>query len=203
MPNRNAILSVINAILTKSPIPPIKKTTRNKKSFTIIGIFLIALGLFLLLYNPIREISAPPPACIYASAAKTDTEAIPWLINQEAQANISEDIDLIKEIFADDAMIVDYYNKNSPVIWRNPDDRYTQLFIDADYIAARNTDIKAILISGDTAYYTSASDGTFKANGQTVWYANPDDANHWTVKKISGCWKIIKFEFNASGIKFP
>jgi hypothetical protein len=178
---------------------PLKQKT-TKILYITLGIFSIALGLFYPLQDNIRK----PAACIYAGAAKTDAEAISWLINQEARVTVSGDMEIIQTIFAEDATIVDHGNRDFPVVWKNPIDRYGQLFMDAQFIDARNTNSKAVgMVGGDTAYYISGSEGAYLDNGQKFQYLNPDDANHWTLAKINGCWQITKFEFNASGIQFP
>lgn len=138
--------------------------------------------------------------CIYPNGYN-DTEAIPWLIEHEAQAVNTEDMSLIKTIFSEDAVIKDLAAKGGPTkTWKNPIDRYQPLFDKYDFSDATNTDIKAIIsVSGDTAVYTSASDGKYASNnGQPLDYHNPSDANRWTATKVGGCWKITMFEFNVT-----
>lgn len=145
-----------------------------------------------------------PQKCVYTGAAKTDAEAIHWLIEAEAQAAVAADLNLIKDIFAVDAIIIDYGDRNLPVKWNNPIDRYQPLFEAYQFISLQNDHIMARRpIQGETAYYVSGSHGSYQHDGQTIPLQNPDDASHWTVTKIAGCWKITKFEFNASGISFP
>jgi hypothetical protein len=140
-----------------------------------------------------------PAKCAYAGFAKTDPEAITWLIEHEAQAVVDEDLGLIKEIFAENAIIVDYFEANSPSIWNNPIARYQPLFKDYQFIDTRNTNIRATgPINGDTVEYISGSHGSYRVNGQTTSYKNPDDASRWKVTKINGCWKITRFEFNVT-----
>ena len=188
-------IKIINALF-KRKIP--QKIPRLTKAFVFIaGLSLILLGIF-------SSNKALHPTCSYTGVAKTDPEAISWLIQQEAVATVSGDMDLIKEIFAEDARIVDYANRETPEFWSNPIDRYQQLFKDTQFIEDQNINIKAMgSVSGNTAYYISGSMGSFQYNGQVYTFVNSDDASHWTLTKINGCWKITKFEFNASGIKFP
>ena len=168
----------------------------NQSTFLVFIIFpIIGSLIWLAFYNK---------PCIYSDAAATDPEAIAWLIEQEPQAVVSEDMNLIKGIFAEDAKIVDYFNRSSPTIWSNPIDRYQPLFKDYQYIDAQNTNIKATgPISGDTVKYISGSHGTYTFKGQSYKFQNLDDASHWTATKIKGCWKITRFDFNASGVVFP
>lgn len=137
--------------------------------------------------------------CVYSNEAKTDPEAIVWLIEHEAQAVVSEDMVLIKAIFTEDAIIVDAAaNGGTPQRWINPIDRYEMLFSNYNFLAAQNTNIMATdPINGATAVYTSGSDGKYmKNNGQPLEYHNPNNASRWTATKIDGCWKITMFEFN-------
>lgn len=138
--------------------------------------------------------------CVYTDAAKTDPEAISWLIENEAQAVVAEDLGLIKEIFAGDAIIVDAASQGgTPQRWVNPINRYQPLFKDYDFLEAENTNIKATgPINNDTVEYISGSQGMYTVSGQTYSYQNPDNASQWTATKINGCWKITRFEFNVS-----
>jgi hypothetical protein len=138
--------------------------------------------------------------CVYTAEAKTDAEAIQWLIEHEAQAVTTEDMDLIKAIFAKDAIIVDAASYGgAPQKWNNPIDRYQPLFKDYDFSDAENTNIRAKNpINGDTVVYISGSHGSYTVNGQPDHYDHPIGTSRWTVRKIDGCWKITKFEFNVS-----
>lgn len=138
--------------------------------------------------------------CAYSNEAKTDPEAITWLIDHEAQAVVSKDINIIKNIFTENATIVDVAaNGGTPQTFTNPIDRYQSLFKDYDFSVAENTNIRATgPINSDTVEYISGSHGKYTVNGQTNVYQNPNDASRWTVQKINGCWKITKFEFNVT-----
>ena len=183
----------------KIPKLPFAKKQITKVVLVIIGLCCIGLGIYLLCPT-----CGDTPSCIYNSKTQSDAEAIAWLIEHEPQAVVSEDMNLIKGIFADEAKIVDYFNRSSPIIWSNPIDRYQPLFKDYQFIDAQNTNIKATgPISSNTVKYISGSHGAYTFKGQTYTFQNPDDANHWTVTKINGCWKITRFDFNASGIIFP
>ena len=176
-----------------------------------VGPIVVAIVTFLIAPVIIAKINKPTPVepspivCSYPSDYN-ENESIVWLIEKEADAVVHKDMKRIKEIFADNAKIVDYFDKNNPVSWSNPIERYQPLFKDYDFSSAENTDIKAVgsINGGVTQYYISGSHGQYKTNGQTFPpFLNPGDANHWTLEQIEGCWKIIKFDFNASGIKFP
>ena len=177
------------------------RQTSTRIMVAIVGVILLVSGPVYIYYN---NSVAPASTCIYSAAAKTDDEAIHWLIEQEARAVVSENMDLIVGIFNDKAKIVDYYDRNSPTVWKNPIDRYQQLFKDYEFTDTQNTNIRSLgAINRDTAYYISGSHGTYFHNGQNQLFQNPDDASHWTLIKINGCWQITKFEFNASGVVFP
>ena len=190
-------VAIVRAV-SKRKIPTPREAT-SKIGLVIAGIFIAGLGFYLLLGDRLID---QPSVCAYGNV--TDAEAIRWLIDQETQAVVSENITLIKGIFQDEAKIIDYFDKSAPIVWSNPLDRYQTLFRDYEFIDAQNTNIRSMgAINGDTAYYMSGSHGTYIHNGQTSRFQNPDDASHWTVTRVNGCWKIAKFDFNASGVAFP
>jgi hypothetical protein len=131
--------------------------------------------------------------CAYAGITGSDEEAIVWLINAEGEAVVSENLGLIKKIFAADAIFVDMLTQEK---WFSPVARYTHLIDAADYTTASHADI-------NRAFFTSGSSGAYMANGIKSSYSTKPDSDHWTLEKQRGCWVITKFEFNASGIKFP
>ena len=192
------IVNIFKIIFKRTELPYAGKPV-TKIILITVGTFLIALGFYLLL----RDASERSSACIYSKAARSDSAAILWLINEEAAAVLSEDTESIQGIFSGSATIVEYNNTNVFKIWKNPMDRYQELFKSANFSSASNEEIREVYLSEDTAFYTSSSEGTYVMNGQPQQYKNPSDANHWTFKKILGCWKITKFEFNASGVEFP
>jgi hypothetical protein len=148
--------------------------------------------------NTPTSVQVTAATCRYSSSFN-DNEAIVWIIEQEAVAVTSKDIDLINAIFAEKAIIVDAASQGgNPTQWNNPINRYQPLFKDYDFIDAENTNIRATgPINNNTVEYTSGSNGTYIVNGQTNSYTNPDNASRWTVTKINGCWKITRFVFNS------
>lgn len=139
--------------------------------------------------------------CAYAGVSAGDEAAIAWLINAEGEAVVKEDLALIEQIFAPDALIVDMLTGEK---WFSPVERYTHLINAADYSKASHADIKAVTpIAGGRAYFTSSSRGAYTVEGVSKSYSTLPDSDHWTLEKRRGCWIITQFEFNAAGVSFP
>ncbi len=185
--------------------------TKKERKWALAAFWLtISCTIVALLLKDVRAyvmaaFEGPTGTCPYTEVAASDDRAIQWLIKREAQAVADGRLDQIKEVFSPSALIVDYGNKNNPVEFADPYAHYAELFNTAQYDHAVNDHIKMLMIRNDgTAYYTSASHGDgMGRDGKAFAYKNPDNANHWTAKKINGCWKIIEFDFNASDIPFP
>lgn len=180
--------------ITGKEIPYVKPTS-TRVIFAVLGVGFIVSGFIYMFWGNVGR----PTACVYTRSAQTDAEAIAWLIEHEAQAVTTENIDLIKAIFTENAIIVDVAaNGGTPQKWNNPIDRYQPLFLDYDFLDAENTNIKATSpIDDDTVVYISGSRGDYTGSGQFDHYDHPAGASRWTVIKIDGCWKIAKFEFNV------
>jgi len=157
----------------------------------------LVLGAALILLAPRLLVNR----CAYPASIRADQEAIVWLINAEGEAVVGEDMGTIRKIFAPDAVFVDMLTQEK---WFSPVERYTHLFAAANFSAAIHVDIKAVSpVSGERAFFTSGSRGSYTASGVKGSYSTPPDSDHWTLEKRGGCWVISQFDFNASGIPFP
>lgn len=143
-----------------------------------------------------------PRPCSYVGS--NDFKTIENLVHAEAQAVDRSDISMIQVIFAKDAVIQNRA-KEPPERWEDPVARYQQLFTEADFEEVDHTDIKHKPWDGSNGelFFTSASRGKFISGGTEYLYENPPDSDHWTFRKVRGCWVITKFDFNASHIPFP
>ena len=155
--------------------------------------------------TPQPTFTSTPYPCPYH--APTDHDTIFKLIEAEAIAVNTEDIKIILEIFAPDAMFYDY-QYDSPQTWEGPIKRYKDdLFLNADIRELKHFGISPAGqgVDGDTAYYTSGSSGKIKINGgDTKDFSNPPGSDHWILEKDEhGCWVIVRMEFNAKHIEFP
>ena len=77
------MVNFFRVVFKRPKLPYIEKLV-TRISMASVGIFLIMLGFYLLLKDTPTILSSS--ACIYSKEAQTDTEAIHWLIEQEAQA---------------------------------------------------------------------------------------------------------------------
>jgi ketosteroid isomerase-like protein len=158
-------------------------------------------------------ITSTPYICPFQG--QTDGETIVNLIEAEAAAVNDKDLDTIKNIFAPDAVIYDYV---TPKEWSGPLARYRDdLFQTMDFRDVEHFDILPVGlgIDGDTAYYTSGSQGDYRKIGESSWtfFFNGSltstpraefGSDHWTLKKDNnGCWFIVRMDINAGHIPFP
>jgi len=161
----------------------------------IVGV-VIALATFLL------PTSSPPCYC----QRSNDEETVTCLIESEALAVNSADIDLIKKIFLENALVAraDTPNGRQGV---GPLPYYQEAFETLTFAEANHFDIHAAGMQGGKLYYTSGSQGFYSAkDGSNAGeYKNLNPSDHWTFSKNgNGCWAVQRFEFNASHIMpFP
>jgi ketosteroid isomerase-like protein len=151
----------------------------------------------------------PPPTVTPTSASicqfqsNSDKATITRIIEAEADAVKTEDIEIIRSIFAPSAVIMDAVNGE---VWRDPISRYRTLFNDVDFSEFKHYDIRIVRQDGDTAYFISSSIAKYKTavapeNTITITSSSND---HWTLaKNSSGCWFITNYTFNAVNIPFP
>lgn len=128
---------------------------------------------------------------------KTDAEIIVKTIAAEGTAVVDEDIALIQQIFAEDAVITDASTKE---VWTR-DDRYSTLFKNTDFGWARQYEFQPdpSRPTGDLKVFTTGSRGRYWNSGTGSWldYDNEPGSNKWTLTKNDcGCWVIVEFTFN-------
>ena len=192
-----AFVGRIGAVIALSP--------KRQKWAGIVGTLLLifGVGLFAL---PVRQPDSTPvavstPTCPYH--ANTVTETLISLIHAESQAANNDDLALIDQIFAPDALIL---RGDTGEYWDNPRAYYEPTFQALDFRDAEHFDIHIIEITDQMAWCTSGSRGYYGPSGTTPTepYDNPNPSDHWTFSKdTQGCWIITKFDFNASHIPFP
>jgi len=154
--------------------------------------------------------TTPTISCPYQGA--NDHQTIVNLIQAEALASNTEDLSIIQEIFAPNAVFHDYSPEPSK-IWIGPIARYKDdLFLNTDLQNVEHFDILPAGngIVGDRATYTSGSHVEYKV-GDT-WESKTNGSSkttkygsdHWILAKNDlGCWVIEEFDFNASHVQFP
>jgi len=149
-------------------------------------------------------IPTPRPPCPYQ--ASTDAGTIVALIKAEEKAVLTEDIAIVRAIFAPDATIRDAARGDS---WDDPVARYETLFANTDFIEAVHFEIQPADpgIAGNVAYYTSGSKVKFRSVddlSKIHEFENEGCSDHWTFgRDTNGCWVIIDFTFNACLVPFP
>jgi hypothetical protein len=171
------------------------------KGVLIAGVFVIAaalIGAAATLLAPFIGTNNPlEPHCAYPPVISSDELQIQWLINQEGDALVAEYIDMIKQIFDPNAVIIDELSGEK---WIDPVARYTNLFSATAYLHANHSAIQIkIPIQNNRAVFTAASDGEYqtRADGKIYYYVNPPGSDEWTVEKKGGCWVVTQFRFNV------
>ncbi len=161
-----------------------------------------------------RQTLSIPPQCAYKR--DTDDATIKALINAEADAASSKNMDVLSIIFSEKALFSDY---GGDILKQatGPVAHYEEnLFVNYELKDVRHFDIMPAVPArnGDLAYYTSGSGGYYrtlkpalkdwlslsKGSIKTTKYGS----DQWTLQKDSfGCWIIVKFNFNAGDHPFP
>lgn len=208
---------------SKNQADPAKDTSliqaATAKCTAIIGasgaILAATIGaLALILTTILRSGTLPPYIC--PLHGQTDDETIVNLINAEAEASNTKDLRTIQGIFDRDADFYDYAVQ-PPKQWNGTLARYRDnLFQTTEFQKVEHFDILPVGpgIDGDTAYYTSGSQGSYRINGGpwTDFYNGSlismrftqYGSEHWLLRRnFLGCWKIVRMDFNAGHIKFP
>jgi len=137
----------------------------------------------------------PTPTC--AVTATTDAETLFAIIDAEAQAVLSEDIELIKAIFAPDAII---RNEATGQEWDSPEAYYTEKFRNEVHCRVEHYDYHILKLTKTEALVTTRGRGEWgwEAQGCTMTYENPPDADQWRFRKDAfGCWWIVRFTYNV------
>jgi hypothetical protein len=159
-------------------------------------------------------INPTPYVCPYQGA--NDNETIVRLIQAEAIASTTKDMSIIQAIFDPEAIFYDFASA-TPGSWDGPLARYQDyLFTTTDFKKMNYFDILPVDpgISGDTAFYTSGSQGYYRMEGgDWIPFFNGSlesidstkyGSEHWILKKNgNGCWVIVQMEFHAGDEKFP
>lgn len=162
-------------------------------------------------FTPSSTPTPTPYVCPYKG--QSDHETIVKLIEAEATAINTENIDIILTIFAPNSIFLDYQT-DTPKQWNGPIERYRDdLFVYVDFQGVEHFDIFPVGkgIDGDTAYYVSGSRGNYRVgDGKLTPFTNPSTpttqygSDHWVLQKNDhGCWVIIRMEFNAGHHEFP
>lgn len=130
-----------------------------------------------------------------------DYETIVQIIKAESQAVNSGTLDIIEDIFVTDAYLKQTDNQAGTVQeWFDPLAHYRPLFENTKFSGALHNNI-AGMVNGNSARFTSGSNGSYVADGQYGEYAHtagdPQEEEVWTLEKnFWGCWKITRFEFH-------
>lgn len=136
----------------------------------------------------------PTPTC--AVTAPTDTDTLFALIDAEAQAILSEDIELIKVIFDPGAII---RNKATDQQWGSPEVYYAEKFENEVHCRAEHYDYRITKLTDEEALVTTGNRGEWgwEADGCTTTYEHPPGADQWHFRRDAlGCWRIVSFTYN-------
>jgi hypothetical protein len=127
---------------------------------------------------------------------ETDMATITSIIEAEATAANNEDLSIIRDIFAPNALIRFEVDGTE---WHTPIARYKELFDSADIFNSRHFGIQPTGkgITADTAWFISGSSGTYVPNGgEAQEYYNEVGKDSWVLKRnFFGCWVIAEFRF--------
>lgn len=152
----------------------------------------------------------PTPACRFQAAA--DEETLRLLVLAEAEASNAGDLELITDIFAAEAMVVDGHALGNPIPALQ---HYADEFAQKDFRGIEHFDIFLTPrgLTPTAAWLTSGSRGEFSDNqgpwtlfdnGSTLHPKTPYGSDQWTFgRDAAGCWVIVEFRFNAGHVPFP
>jgi len=140
------------------------------------------------------ETAKPSSHCPYQEVTVMAT--IVSIIEAEATAANNEDLSIIKDIFASNALLRFELDGTE---WHSPIARYQELFERADIFDSKHFGIQPTGkgITADTAWFISGSSGTFVPNGgEPQEYYNEVGKDSWVLKRnFFGCWVITEFRF--------
>lgn len=126
----------------------------------------------------------------------SDLATLTNLINAEATAVNAEDMSIIREIFAPNAVL--RYNGGKQV-WNEPFTHYTELFETASIRNSKHFGIAPTGqgITAQKAWMISGSSGTYIPDGgEPVDYYNEPGKDTWVMtRNFYGCWVITEFGF--------
>jgi len=172
-----------------------KEPTVPKRRILGAVAFITSLSVILLLVWFARTGSL----CTYQG--EDDYETIVQIIKAESLAVNSGNLDIINNIFAGDAYLMQIDNQAGTVQeWFDPLAHYRPLFENTKFSGALHNNIEGT-VNGNSARFTSGSSGSYVADGQYGEYAHtagdPREEEVWTLEKnFWGCWKITRFEFH-------
>jgi hypothetical protein len=140
------------------------------------------------------ETAKPSSHCPYQEVTVMAT--IVSIIEAEATAANNEDLSIIKDIFASNALLRFEVDGTE---WHSPIARYQELFESADILNSKHFGIQPTGkgITADTAWFISGSSGTYVPHGgEAQEYYNEVGKDSWVLKRnIYGCWVITEFRF--------
>jgi len=168
-----------------------KKDEKKKAIILIIFVVVLTISSLILLLTVFSKPETHPNNLDNCPCHLSLDEAIARkLIESEAEAVNSKDLNLIREIFFANAKIINQNNPNQ--MCNDPIVHYGNVFKN-EYTRAVNYYIQPENnINDSVMIFTSASSGMF--NNQA--YYNPPVSNRWVIKKDKdGCWKIAEFSY--------
>ena len=129
--------------------------------------------------------------------AETDAEALFALIDAEAQAVLDESTELIRDIFAPDAII---RNEATGEEWDGPESYYAEKFRNEIHCRIEHHGHRVLKLTDTEAWVATASQGEWgwEDTGCTMAYENLQDTDQWPFRKDDGgCWRIVRFTYNS------
>ncbi len=144
----------------------------------------------------------PPPGGLPSPRERTptpvpssDEEAIRQLIVAEGEAVVQQDIDRLQAMWASDGVVTDAnHTPDNPSTyktwkgWTAIRDRYVNIVFPSNPQFAEHPNIR-VTLTGDTA---SAIADT------KIGITNLKDNDRWTLRKISGQWKLTSLTFSLA-----
>ncbi len=146
--------------------------------------------------------SPPPPPPVPVARTRTptpipstDEEAIRQLIFAEGESVVQQDIDRLQGMWASDGVVTDANrtpdNPSDDKTWKGWQairDRYVNIVFPSNPAYAEHPDIR-VTITGDTANAISDT---------KIGVTNVKDNDKWTLRKLTGQWKITSLTFGAA-----
>ena len=138
-------------------------------------------------------VPSPRPRGTDTPTPASDEEAIMQLLNAESEGVVSQDIDRLMEIWAEDGVVTDAnHTPDNPAddrVWRGIAvirERYVNEIFPSAPSSVTHPDVE-LTIEGDTAIATSTS---------TIGIDHAPSGDRWTFAKSNGRWLITSLTFN-------
>ncbi len=135
-----------------------------------------------------RERTATP-------APTNDQEALSQLINAEGEAVVQQDIDRLRDLWANDGVVTDANRTPDNAAddktwkgWAAIRDRYVNIVFPSNPAFAEHPNTR-ITITGDSAAALSDT---------KIGVTNLKDNDRWTFRKIDGRWKMTSLTFSLT-----